>query len=407
MYIKLNFTAAKPAYQVFRTINQIINTSGITSISALTSAASSGTWDATLTSNLDTANSEIIRTTDLTYTKSHYSGTPSTKIYTFTIEHSVYDNTSKKFYTQLSNATGATLQILHQMGTTISGGTITSTMMAPTVADSTATLTGTALTLGGVTTGAASQLSAAGTGGDDIFTFWMYITDTCMVWAINNNAAAPVGWPGTYNAALSYSGPYIMSQYTRDDYWNTDSLGYYPVALSSYRGVGVGMGSSVENSASISNPMYPTADVNYAPLRVLHLVDTTPSVATTAPTVRTNQAVAITLNGISAAHRGLANDSNVTTAGTISFRPIINTANAQYKLPDATFTTPVYGHHDIGWEMSQYGCFGGSLSQKGNFYWFNGDYTPGDEYAISTTTYSIWPMYSGSSGRCGLSIPKT
>lgn len=406
MYIKLNFTAAKPAYQVFRTINQIINTSGITSISALTSAASSGTWDATLTSSLDTANSEIIRTTDLSYTKSHYSGTPSTKTYTFTIEHSVYDNTSKKFYTQFSNATGATLQILHQMGTTLSGGTITSTMMAPTTADSTATLTGTALTIGGVTTGAASTLAAAGSGGDDIFTFWMYITDTCMIWAINNNAAAPVGWPGTYSASTALCGPYVMSQYTRDDYWNTDSLGYYPVALSSYRGLGVGLGGT-EITVSANNPMYVTADTSYAPLRVLHLVDTTPSVATTAPTVRTNQPVAFTLDGFSAAHRGLGADSNVTTAGTISYRTLINTTNAQYKLPDATFTVAVYGHHDIGWEMSQYACFGGSLSQKGNFYLFNGDYTPGDEYAISTTTYSIWPVWSGSAGRCGLSIPKT
>jgi hypothetical protein len=221
MYIKLNFTAAKPAYQVFRTINQIINTSGITSVSALTTAASSGTWDATLTSSLDTANSEIIRTTDLSYTKSHYSGTPSTKTYTFTIEHSVFDNTSKKFYTQFTNPTGATLQILHQMGTTLSGGTITSTMMAPTIADSTATLTGTALTIGGVTSGVAQTLAGVGSGGDDIFTFWMYITDNCMVWAINNNAAAPVGWPGTYSAATALSGPYVMSQFTRDDYWCT------------------------------------------------------------------------------------------------------------------------------------------------------------------------------------------
>ena len=178
MYIKLNFTAAKPAYQVFRTVNEIINNSGITSVATLQSTATSGTWDATLTSSLDAANSEIIRTTGLSYTKSHYAGTNSTKLYTFTIEHSVFDATSRKFYSQFTNATASTLQVLYQMGTTISGGTITSTMMAPSLADSSAVATGTALTLGGTTSGAAVTLNAVGSGGDDVFTFWMYITDT-------------------------------------------------------------------------------------------------------------------------------------------------------------------------------------------------------------------------------------
>lgn len=410
MYIKLNFTSAKPAYQVFRTVNQIINTSGIDSIAALQSAATSGSWDATLTSNLNAANSEIIRTNDLSYTKSHYYGTNSTKIYTFTIEHSVFDNTDRKFYTQFTNPTGATLQVLHQMGTTISGGTITSTMMAPTLADSSAVATGTALTLGGTTTGAAVTLNAAGTGGDDVFTFWMYITDTCMIWAINNNAAAPVGWPGTYNVATSLAGPYIMSQYTRDDYWNTDagaSTTFYPVALFNYRGTGVGFGVSVDIGTTFNTPMYVTADVSACAFRVLNMIDTSPSQATTAPTVLTNQRVSMTIDGISSSHRPLALDSAVTTAGTISYRQLINTANPGYKIPDAALTTAVFGHHDLGWEMSAYCAFGGSMSQKSGFYVFNGDYTPGDEYVVNGTTYSIWPIYAGFATRLGLAIPKT
>jgi hypothetical protein len=416
MYIKLNFTAAKSAYQVFRTINEIINTSSINSISALTAAATAGSWDATLTSNLNVANSEIIRDNDLYYTKSHYAGTNSTKLYTFTIEHSVFDNTDRKFYTQFSNATASTLQILHQMGTTISGGTISSTKMGPNVADSSAVATGVALTLGGTTSGTANTLCAAGTGGDDVFTFWMYITDTCMIWAINNNAAAPVGWPGSYSLATSLAGPFIMSQYTRDDYWNADTTDYntpvfYPVALSNYRGAGVGFGSSGIDIASASattgnTPMYVTADASACPLKVLNMIDTSPSTATTAPTVLTNQRVCLTIDGLSQGHRALAAESNVTTAGTFSSRVLLNVANAGYKIPDATLTIPVYGHHDIGWEMSLYCAFGGSLSQQGGFYLFNGDYTPGDEYYVSGTTYSIWPLYGGSATRMGLSIPK-
>lgn len=411
MYIKLNFTAAKPAYQVFRTVNEIINNSGITSVATLQSTATSGTWDATLTSNLDAANSEIIRTTGLSTTKSHYYGTNSTKVYTFTIEHSVFDATSRKFYTQFTNPTGATLQVLHQMGTTISGGTITSTMMAPSLADSSAVATGTALTLGGTTTGTAVTLNAAGTGGDDVFTFWMYITDTCMIWAINNNAAAPVGWPGTYSAATALSGPFIMSQYTRDDYWNTDSGAstvFYPVALFNYRGAGIGFGiNNIDIGSTYNSPMYPTADATACAFRVLNMIDTSPSQATTAPTVLTNQKVGMTIDGMSSSHRPLTADSGVTTAGTISYRQLINSANAGYKIPDATLTTAVFGHHDLGWEMSLYCAFGGSMSQKSGFYVFNGDYTPGDEYVVGGTTYSIWPIYAGFATRLGLAIPKT
>ena len=415
MYIKLNFTAAKSAYQVFRTVNEIINTSGITSVATLQSTATAGTWDASLLSSLDAANSEIIRTTGLSYTKSHYAGTNSTKLYTFTIEHSVFDNTSRKYYTQFSNATAATLQVLYQVGTTITGGTITSTMMAPSLADASAVATGTALTLGGTTSGAAVTLNAAGTGGDDVFTFWMYITDTCMLWAINNNAAAPVGWPGTYGAATSLAGPFISSQYTRDDYWNTDAgaaTTFYPVALPNYRGAGVGfgiVGVDITNATFVTanSPMYATADASSVPLKVLNMIDTSPSVATTAPTVLTNQRVCLTVDGLSQGHRALGFDSAVTTAATISGRTLLNLANVGYKLPDATLTIPVFGHHDIGWEMSLYCSFGGSMSQKGGFYLFNGDYTPGDEYVVGSTTYSIWPVYSGSAGRLGLAVPKT
>lgn len=415
MYIKLNFTAAKSAYQVFRTVNEIINNSGITSVATLQSTASSGTWDATLTSSLDAANSEIIRTTGLSYTKSHYAGTNSTKLYTFTIEHSVFDATSRKFYSQFTNATASTLQVLYQMGTTISGGTITSTMMAPSLADSSAVATGTALTLGGTTSGTAVTLNAAGTGGDDIFTFWMYITDTCMLWAVNNNAAAPVGWPGTYSAATALAGPFITSQYTRDDYWNTDagaSTVFYPVALFNYRGTGVGFGVSgvditTATTTTANSPMYPTADTTAVPLRVLNMIDTSPSIATTAPTVLTAQRVCTTIDGLSQGHRALGVDNPVTTAATLSFKQLLNLSNAGFKVPDVTMTVPVFAHHDIGWEMSLYCSFGGSLSQKGGFYLFNGDYTPGDEYVVGSTTYSIWPLYSGSASRLGISVPKT
>ncbi len=98
MYIKLNFSADKQLNYCFRIVDAIINNTGITSIATLNSTATSGTWASALLANLDSNNSEIIRTgtgvTGLTsLTKSHYARLSSETTYgdthAWTVEFSV------------------------------------------------------------------------------------------------------------------------------------------------------------------------------------------------------------------------------------------------------------------------------------------------------------------------------
>ena len=109
MLIKLNYTTgnAKWQYQIWRIVNECINNAAITSIATLQSTATSGSWDSSLLSGLDTANSYIVRTSGLstTNTKSHIFGAPVASVsqggVKFTIEQSVYDSLSTKYYTQI------------------------------------------------------------------------------------------------------------------------------------------------------------------------------------------------------------------------------------------------------------------------------------------------------------------
>ena len=49
---------------------------------------------------------------------------------------------------------------------------------------------------------------------------------------------------------------------------------------------------------------------------------------------------------------------------------------------------------------------GGNISDIGDFYLFNGDYFPGDEFSYNNRTYVIFPVGLGYTTRLGLAIPK-
>lgn len=107
MYIKLNFTSPKTHEQVFRLLADIINNATtITSASvANTTYSNAGIYASDLISGLDVANSEIIAgNVTPSLTKAHIcrsEAEPSQ--YQFTLEQSVYDNTSTKYYTRIYN----------------------------------------------------------------------------------------------------------------------------------------------------------------------------------------------------------------------------------------------------------------------------------------------------------------
>lgn len=137
MYIKFNFTADKQINYIFRIVNEIINNTGITSISTLNSVATANSWDASLLQYLDSANSEIIRTgtgvTGLTTAKtvSNYQRNGVNSSYTdehaWTVEFSRYDDSTKKYYVQHINTTGAANYVSYQrVADSLSSGTISS-----------------------------------------------------------------------------------------------------------------------------------------------------------------------------------------------------------------------------------------------------------------------------------------
>jgi len=114
MYIKLNFTQNKTGEQVFRILADIINNAAtVTSVSALTTRfANTGIYTAgDLQVGFDSANSELIVTSPIntSLTRAHVCRNLAVAdTFQFTLEQSVYDSTSTKYYTRIysTNSSG-------------------------------------------------------------------------------------------------------------------------------------------------------------------------------------------------------------------------------------------------------------------------------------------------------------
>jgi hypothetical protein len=400
-----------------RILTDIINTSSITSVSALQSRFTSASYDATLTSNFDATNSTIIRTTSPTNTIAHYTtnsnATPASYgDCEFTLEHSVYDNTSTKFYTQITSnsVASAVSTYYYSIGDSITGGTISSVGLPVSAPDTSATVSSAIsnqikLTLGGTPLAFTNAIAGPTTsGGSNIRTFWAYITDKSFIWATTNTTSYNSGLGTTYADATKFSGPFIVSQYTRYDYHNTNSNGIIPVMYSSPRGAGIGWGTT-SDLTSTWNPLY-TSDSTNLPMRVYNLISAAPQVGSAWPKIynpyvtptvggRGNETVAYNYGqGV-----GTVTNPNATSYGS----PLTTTTAARFV--NSTLTSNTFGLLPLGWQHTYYGNYGGNASDQGGFYMFNGDYAPGDTFIYNGTAYMIWPMYSGYSNRIGLAVP--
>lgn len=406
MLIKFQFTALKQVHQIMRVIADIIATSSVTSIATLRTRATAANYDSSLLSLLDDANSYIYRTDNPSNVVSHISGAPGNKIFYLTLQFSIFDNTSSKVYIQFyNNASG--VRSCYQNAGTASNASIYSSQMPVTTTDATTAQTGTVLSMTGTTQSGGTVLDATYTG---LYTFWFYINNNGCVMAINTNNNNLAGWPASYSSGTLWSGPFLYSQYTRDDYTNGEFANNftYPLMLPADRGIGVGFGTGGDftNTVFYQNALTVTANTNRAPFQVFRLVYNPSATDTASPTVYTTQGVALTIDGFSNQNRNVAYENYVTTANANIYRRLVDNANIGYKIPNSIMATPVFGQHDIGWELSYYGCWGGSASQLLGVYLFNGDYSPGDEYTIGSVTYMIWPLWNGYTGRLGLAIPK-
>lgn len=416
MYIKLNFTAGKPLNYIFRIVNEIINTTGITSVATLQSTATSGSWNSNLLSTLDATNSEIIRTgtgtTALTTanTKSHYSKNGTSTTYDdeheWTVEFSNYDDTTKKYYVQHKNVGGASsTTTTPYLGTSITSGAMTTGQMAPTVAPLASSSVGTAIVLGG-TTQAGSQYVASGTSGfTTVTSFTMYITDTAMVWSATCTNVYNLGFGNTYSNSAGFIGPFIYSQYNRFDYHNTNANGIFPLAYTNMnRGVGVGFGSTTADWITPENNQ--ATAVTTQAFKVLNLVNAYPTVGVSFPVV-TFPPVNWGIGSRYSDYAGLtvAGAGSATVAGTAAYGPVLfTTVSTRY--PSADLKTQTFGMLPVSWRNLYYYNAGGDMSAKGGWYLFNGDYFPGDEYSYGGKTYKILPTWSGYSNRIGIAIPK-
>ena len=98
------------------------------------------------------------------------------------------------------------------------------------------------------------------------------------------------------------------------------------------------------------------------------------------------------------------NGAVTTITGVTYGAAIFNTVSTRY--PSADLKTQTYGMLPLTWRHLYYYNAGGDASAQGNFYIFNGDYFPGDEYSYGGKTYKIIPTFIGYSQRVGIAIPK-
>jgi len=404
MFIKLSYSANVNITVPLRTLYDIINTTGITSVSALQSRFTAASYATMLTTSFDAANSLIIRTTSPTNTKAHFSYWERADFqnYEFTLEQPVYDASSSKIYTQL-RAQSNNRNTYFDVGSAITGGTITSSSAAMSDTEASATAYGTGLTLGGNNYGSQQVGLATSNGADNVRTFWAYVTDKCFFWATTNGTSYPSGWGSAYNDPTKQTGPFFQTQYTRFDYHNSDSNGIIPVLFTNQRGTGIGYGTSADLT-TVQNLYYTSGPS--VPLRVSGMVSALPQVGSAWPKIY-NQQVHMTFASRTTANFGAniiptigsaASTSAVSHAGSISIL-------ASTRYPNAGLTGTGFGLLPFGWEANAYGNHGGNASDQSGVYIFNGDYAPGDTFIYNTVLYMIWPMYNGYSQRVGLAVP--
>jgi len=416
---------------MFRVLTDIINTPDIVDVTSFYNAANSAGYTSSMIGNFDPVNSTIIRTVNPSQTKAHFSGQNSTGQSKFTLEMAAYDDPTSKGYIQYINpsVTGS-ISYYAAYATSITGGTITSSQLPDNVADANTTYLGTNLTIGG--TGfdytAVGSIYTAGTSGtstastNSIRTLYAYVSNTAFVWCTNQTANIN-GWPSPAQQGISnFSGPWIMSQYTRYDYWNSSSNGVFPLMILNARADGQGL---------LANDFVYGTNVNYTTVSALagaappfivlntYRISSTFGMATiqyTRPTASYGQFVNHMVGTKSSyGALGLANTVFTVGSGANAAVGIGNATNnyaaglaltPQWRSGSSDLGSSSFLHQPLGWNCDYWGNFGGTASEQSGIYIFNGEYNAGDEYTIAGKTYVVWPTFDNVMNRIGVSIPK-
>lgn len=419
MFVKLNFSADTSFQTVRQIINGIINDQSITNIPSLVTAASS--WASGIVATLDYSTSEIIRTVNPTTVKSHFAdeSTSSTQgmLGVWTLEFQVYDAPSRKYYISFNNAVTASSSSDRDVSSITVGDTILSGSMDSNNASMavdlniSANVSGTPVRLSSV---APAQLLtsthysvASPNNYTNIRTFWMYLTNDCLIVASTHGASSNLGFNATYGGSGTYSGPWIFSQYTRYDYHNTNTNGVIPLMFSNISRTTKGMGFGGTGTADWDRAenVNITAQTDTA-FRVFNIIDAHPQVGTSWPLLSfpsVNWGSGSRLTDIAALTTQTVTDVSTATTGQA---PRIIHTTSQVRYPSTDLRTLGYGLLPLRWGNYYRFNRGGNATDRGGFYIYNGEYFPGDQFTHGGKTYMIWPTWIGYTGRVGLAVPK-
>jgi hypothetical protein len=397
MFIKLNFTVSRNFGQLTAVLNEIINNTAITSISALQSEFTRLTYDSGWLVGLDAANSEIWRTADSSNVVSRFSKSSTAEgSHNLVIESNSYDSPDQKYYYRF-------------VGTTSTAATVGTGISIP------MSTAGFSLVNGVISTGGTPQTLVnpsanvdplTGTAFSDVRTLWCYITNTCFVWSVTINTTFNTGWQpnnASYSTLAAHAGPFINCQYTRFDNHNNVGNGIIPVMYPNYAKVG---GLSSTDLTTIQGVGF-TTNTTSLPFRCINFVDA--DIQTGGFPIVMHPNVANTSGGVSHNNNTARADGRTTgsasTWNAASYGGPYN-PNASVRRPTPDAIGSGFGLISIGWEDLFRGNHGGNISDRGKIYIFNAEYAPGDEFVLDGTTWMIWPLYNGFGNRLGLAVPK-
>ena len=404
MLIKLNYNNSKTLAQALRVVNEIINNTGITSISALRSAGSG--WAADMLQYLDDSTSYIYRTTETTGVVSHIAR-PSVASGAFAfdwlVEFSTYDAPTVKQYMRVYNGNTNTNSSVESYGSAVSGS-LGSGNWSTSIATSNTSSQGTTITINGNLTSGRSVATTS----QYLTTLWVYVTPYSLVWTaiFNNGTFQPSGWFGTnsnYASTTWTSGPNIYSQYRRYDYWNTSSNGILPFVYINPNMTSPGFFTST-SELGITNPN--SSSATECTFYAFNYINATPGTGTSFPvTYAIRVATGIGTRYADTTALTASSSSSVNATDTC-YGAVLNTSTVQTRIPSSNLLTKGFSILPLTIRNMNISMLGGNISDIGDFYLFNGDYFPGDEFSYNNRTFVIFPVGLGYTTRLGLAIPK-
>ena len=415
MWIKLQWNTNKNIKSVTRAVEACIADSSITNTT--TGALAAGSWHSDITTGLDWENSEIVRTNepdDVISWVGHSTTSTSTTYQNWTnfnILFPIYDNPTD--YYAVSLHTYSAFETNWRIGklSTVNGGTTQSRYLPSDAANTRRTYN----TVGNngtqnedwsqypnTTSSAYNDTTWA-----SVRTVFCYITNKCLIWATYHGTSTPTGYDTTFSNSNYFTGPYIFSQYTRYDHWNSSTNGVIPVAYSNFRETGQGF-RNTDFNARHNLGDGTSAGQNLATFRAFNYYSTFPRVGSTYEQKyfeRVNWGSGMLYNDRLGLNQEEPGRPGTTYPYDDNVEKLIESTD-YYRYPSPDLKTIGFAMFPIQIRAPYWGFGGGNLSSQGGFYVFNGDYQPGDEFTYDSKTYTIIPTWNGYDQRVGIAVPK-